>query len=339
MKLSSYLCLPHRMLMVVTLFLMGIGRLFAQSDGIPRGAQLPYIRYESENGQYGGGASLQQAPTFDQNSIASEASNQKYVSLPTNGSYVQWTTNAIARGVTLRFTMPDDNAGNGLSGSLSFYVGNTRVKFINLSSYWAYQYFPAGQYEPVQTYSSGAKTFMRFDEVHFRLDNPIPAGSVIKIVKENGDNLTYGVDFIELENVPAALPAPANSLSVTAYGAVPDDNNDDLAAFNACLAAAAAQGKNVYIPAGRFILSDKWIVNVSNMKIQGAGIWYTELYFSTDKQFYGGIMARSTNVEISDFYMNTANNDRFKYDETNARVPGDPYKIYKGFMGTYGSNP
>jgi len=314
------------------------GMLLAQSDGIPRGAQLTYIRYESENGQYGGGATLQQAPTYDQNSIASEASNQKYVSLPSNGSYVQWTTTAVAKGVTLRFTMPDDGAGNGLSGSLSLYVGSTRVKTINLSSYWAYQYFPSGQSEPVQTYSSGAKTFMRFDEVHFRLDNSIPAGSIVKIVKENGDNITYGVDFIELEDVPAALSAPTNSLNVTAYGAIPDDNNDDLAAFNACLSAAASQGKNVYIPAGRFILSDKWIIEVSNMKIQGAGIWYTELYFSTDKQFYGGIMSSSSNVDISNFSMNTANNDRLKYDEANARIPGDMYKIYKGFMGTYGNN-
>jgi len=329
---------PRALILVGIMQLTSIGHLGAQSDGIPRGAQLPYIRYESENGQYGGGATLQQAPTFDQNAIASEASNQKYVSLPSNGSYIQWTTSAAARGVTLRFTMPDNSTGTGLSGSLSLYVGSTRVKVINLTSYWAYQYFPSGQSEPVQTYSLGAKTFMRFDEVHFRLDNSIPAGSVVRIVKENGDNLTYGVDFIELEDVPAALPAPTNSLNVTSYGAVPDDNNDDLAAFNACLATAAAQGKNVYIPAGRFILSDKWIVNVSNMKIQGAGIWYTELFFSTDRQFYGGIMARSTNVEISDFYMNTANNDRFKYDEPNARVPGDPYKIYKGFMGTYGSN-
>lgn len=310
--------------------------LFAQNDGIPRGAQLPYTRYESEDGTYGGGASLQQSPTYNQSEIASEASNQKYVSLPSNGSYVQWTTSAISQGFNLRFSMPDDATGVGLSGALSLYVNGTKAQTINLTSYWAYQYFHGSETEPVQ--QPGGKTFMRFDEVHFKLANKIAAGSTVKIVKENGDGLTYGVDFIELEDCPAALGAPTNSLSVTAYGAIANDSNDDFAAFNSCIADAASQGKNVYIPAGRFILSDKLPLNVSNMKIQGAGIWETEIHFSTNKQFYGGFMGRASGVEISDFTLSTANNGRFKYDEPNPRVPAEIYKIYKGFMGTYGTN-
>ncbi len=83
----------------------------AQSDGIPRGAQLPYTRYESEDGSRGGGASLQAAPTYDYNLIASEASNQKYVSLPSNGSYVEWTAATSFQGVNLRFTLPDNASG------------------------------------------------------------------------------------------------------------------------------------------------------------------------------------------------------------------------------------
>ncbi len=39
-----------------------------------------------------------------------------------------------------------------------------------------------------------------------------------------------------------------------------------------CIAAAKTQGKNVYIPAGRFLLSDKIMLNVTNMKITGAGV-------------------------------------------------------------------
>jgi hypothetical protein len=308
---------------------------FAQNDGIPRGAQLPYVRYESENGTRGGAASLQETLDHDYNTIASEATNQKYVSLPSNGSYVEWTASAAFQGFNIRFTMPDNASGTGNTGSLALIVNGTKVQNINLSSYWAYQYFPGGATEPVQ--QPGGKTFMRFDEVHFKLASSYPQGTVIRIAKDNGDGFTYGVDFLELEAVPAALGAPANSLSVVDYGANGSDNVDDFAAFNACIAAASSQGKNVYIPAGRFLLSDKLMPNVSNMKIQGAGIWHTELYFSTNKQFYGGILARSTNVEISNFTLNTANNGRFKYDEQNARVGGDPYKIYKGFMGTYGT--
>ncbi|MBT1690595.1 sugar-binding protein [Dawidia soli] len=310
----------------------------AQNDGIPRGAQLPYTRYESEDATRGGSATLQQTTNYDYTQIASEASNQKYVSLASNGSYVEWTTTAIAQGVNLRFTMPDNATGTGQNGALSLYVNGSFVRTINLTSRWAYQYFHGSETEPKQ--EPGGRTFMRFDEVHFRLPSKIQAGSTVRIVKENGDGLTYGVDFIELEDVPTALAAPMNALSVTAYGATPDDQTDDLPAFYACINAAKAQGKAVYIPQGRFILADRLDLNVTNMKIQGAGIWYTEVFFSTDLQFTGGILARSSGVEISDFSLNTANNDRFHYGELNpkyASAHGEPYKIYKGFMGTYGT--
>ncbi|WP_315822687.1 sugar-binding protein [Paraflavitalea speifideaquila] len=311
-------------------------RLLAQSDGQPRGANnMPYTRYESENGSYGGGASLQSSVQFVQTDIASEASNQRYVSLPSNGSFVQWKTSAAARGVNLRFTMPDNSSGTGLTGSLNLYVNNVLVKTINLSSYWAYQYFDVGgEGDPFQT--PRTKTFMRFDEVHFTVTNTINTGDTVKIQKTTGDGITYGVDFIELESVPAAITLPSGYLSITDFGAVANDANDDYAAFNSCIAAAKSQGRNVYIPAGRFLLSDKIMLNVTNMKIMGAGIWYTEVYFSTDKQFYGGFLARSSGVEISNFTLGTANNDRLKYDEPNPR-DGQKYKIYKGFMGTYGT--
>lgn len=310
--------------------------VYAQSDGLPRGANLlPYQRYEAESGARGGGASLQSSPQFIQTDIAAEASDQKYVSLGSNGAYVEWTLSAPAQGFNLRFTMPDNSTGTGTSGTLGLYVNDVKVRDIALSSYWAYQYFPAA--DPQQTPSGGStKILMRFDEVHFRLDAAIQAGDKVTIKKDNNDGITYGVDFVELEAVPTALTLPANYLSVTDYGANGTDNADDFAAFTQCIAAASSQGKNVYIPAGRFILSNKLLLNVSNIKIQGAGIWHTYVYFSTNVQFSGGILARASHVEISNFSMNTANNARLVYGgEPNPL--GQMYKVYKGFMGTYGA--
>ncbi|RFM28215.1 T9SS C-terminal target domain-containing protein [Deminuibacter soli] len=323
-----------------TLLLLGLlpltGR--SQSDGLPRGAnQLPYQRYESENATRGGAATLQSSPQFVQGDIASEASNQQYVSLPTNGSYVEWTVQQASRGFNLRFTMPDANAGAGQSGSLGLYVNGTKIRNINLSSYWAFQYFNTANSDPKQDPAGTDKTFMRFDEVHFRIDTTLNPNDKLRIQKDNGDAITYGVDFVELEPVPAALTQPVNYLSVTDYGANGNDNTDDLAAFNSAIAAAASQGKNVWIPQGRFILSNKLLLNVNNVKIMGAGIWYTYIYFSTNVQFSGGILARASNVEISNISMNTANNAREVYGgEPNPL--GQIYKVYKGFMGTYGNN-
>ena len=301
-------------------------QLNAQSDGLPRGAyQMPYVRYESEDANRGGGAILYENPFYDELLTAAEASDQKYVGLPNNGAYVEWNINNTANGITLRFTMPDAADGEGESGSLDLYVNNAFVKTINLTSYWAWQYFPGSEPEN----HPGDRPRMRFDEVHFLLSTPLGPGDVLKIQKGAGDSFEYGVDFIEIENVGAPLSKPSGYFSVTDYGAVPDDGNDDFAAFNAALSAAGSAGTGVYIPAGRFELSDKWTVEESNIGILGAGMWYTELFFSTEAVFSGGILTRASDIEFGHFYMNTINNQRFLNGQ---------YVIYKGFMGTYGNN-
>src|SRR5690606_37170228 len=101
-----------------------------------------------------------------------------------------------------------------------------------LTSYYNYQYFNPGGWHPADTPAGGSPLF-RFDEVHWKLSAPLQPGDVIRIVKSNGDSLEYGVDFLEIEQVPAALSRPQNSVSVTDFGAIANDGNDDLAAFNA----------------------------------------------------------------------------------------------------------
>ena len=308
-------------------------KAFSQSDGLPRGCYLmPYTRYESEDGIKGGGAVLHASPQFKQSEIASEASNQKYVGLPANGAYVSWPITTTGDGITLRFTIPDSPDGAGLTGALNVYVNGTKVQTVALSSYHAYQYFIMYDSDPKNIApASGARTFMRFDEVHFKLASKLNPGDILKIQKDNGDAIEYGVDFVEIEDVPAPLAKPAGYVSVTDYGAAPDDGKDDLAAFNACLAAANAGHKGVFIPAGTFEISDCLRLNVANISIQGAGIWYSNIYFSTNDYFSGGILSgnATTNVDISNLYIGTANNLRW--------VNG-VYRVYKCFMGVYGSN-
>src|SRR5262249_61165211 len=66
--------------------------VFAQSDGLPRGAHLmPYTRYEATSTSLGGGATLL-GPTFDQTKVQSEASDRICASLSAAGSSVSWTT-------------------------------------------------------------------------------------------------------------------------------------------------------------------------------------------------------------------------------------------------------
>ncbi|WP_438492695.1 discoidin domain-containing protein [Paenibacillus sp. IHBB 3054] len=297
-----------------------------------RGASVPYTRYDTDDAARGGAAALKSAPTFNQALIASEASGQSYVALPSNGSYAQWTVRPGegGAGVTMRFTMPDSADGMGLNGSLDVYVNGVKAKTIPLTSYYSWQYFSGDM--PGDAPSAGRPLF-RFDEVHWKMDTALQPGDTIRIQKNNGDSLEYGVDFIEIEPVPVAVSRPAGAVSVTDYGAVANDNKDDLAAFNSAVTAAVAGGKTLYIPAGTFNLSSMWQIGsisnmISNITITGAGYWHTNLQFTNPNAASGGISLRITGkLDFSNVYLNS--NLRSRYGQN---------AIYKGFMDNYGTN-
>ncbi|MWV42833.1 carbohydrate-binding protein [Paenibacillus sp. HJL G12] len=297
-----------------------------------RGASMPYSRYDTDDATRGGGATLQTAPTFDQALTASEASGQRYIALPSNGSYLQWTVKQGqgGAGVTMRFTMPDSSDGMGLKGSLDVYVNGNKAKTISLSSYYNWQYFSGDM--PADA-PGGGRPLFRFDEVHWKMDTPLQPGDTIRIQKNNGDNLEYGVDFIEIEPIPAAIPRPTNSVSVTDYGAVANDGQDDLAAFKAAVNAAVSSGKTLYIPEGTFHLGNMWEIGsasnmINNLKITGAGQWYTNIQFTNANAASGGISLRiKGQLDFSNIYLNS--NLRSRYGQN---------AIYKGFMDNFGTN-
>lgn len=304
-------------------------RIQAQSDGLPRGChEMPYVRYEAEEGTGGGGAVARTAFDFDVSKTASEASNRQYVGLPVSGSFVQWTVSQAGAGVTLRYTLPDNAAGTGVTGSLSVSVNGVPSTTISLGSYWAWTYFVTT--DPRNT--PGARPRMRFDEIHFRLPAALKAGDVLKISKTNGDAYEYGIDFVEIEAVPDALAKPAGFVSVTEYGADGTDNTSDSAAFDSAWNAAKTRKTGLYIPTGKFLLDRKWNLGDSaGLSIQGAGVWYTELFFSKLATSGGGIATGENTgpLQISHFYMNSALNQRF--------VVAGQVADYKAFNGPFGS--
>jgi uncharacterized protein YjdB len=326
---------------LVSLILFSFGA-FAQGDGLPRGAyQMPYTRYESDDVNQSQ-AQERTDYNFLPDVAAAEASGQHYLALTTDGDYVQWTVNEPADGVTIRFTIPDNAAGLGNQGDLNVYVNGSLDQTITLDSYWAFHYLNKfqGAQGGNQPNAGFTEVRMYFDDINFKLNSPLSPGSTIRLEKTGGNGLEYGIDFIEVEAIEPVKMATANSLSVTdaPYNANGNDQVDDLAAFQACLADANAQGKNMYIPAGKYYLNGQFYLNASNIKVQGAGIWHTELYFSADLAFSGGVKARASNLEFSDVHVTTRNNDRFCPDDE--RIPGwnEPYKGYKGIFGTWGSN-
>jgi chitodextrinase len=298
------------------------------------GAQVPYTRYDTEDANFGGGAQLKTAPTFDQSLTAAEASGQAYIALPSSGSYVEWTVkpNEGGAGVTMRFTMPDSANGMGLSGALDVFVNGERAQTVPLTSYYNYQYFNPGSGHPADTPAAGDPLF-RFDEVHWILSTPLQAGDAIRMVKASGDNLEYGVDFLEIEPVPAALARPGNSVSVTDFGAIANDGNDDLEAFNEAVTAAVANNQALYIPEGTFHLSSMWVIGsvankIDDITIRGAGMWHTNIQFTNPNVAGGGISFRvAGQLDFGHVYMNSMLRSRYHEGA-----------IYKGFMDNFGEN-
>ena len=298
-----------------------------------QGASMPYTRYRAADATvatYGSGATLKSSPTFAKMNLASQASGQAYVELSTSGAYVQWNVaQSNQAGVTMRFTLPDTADGMGQSGSVDCYVNNVKVQTISLTSYYAWQYFGGGG-DPTDSNNGGVPAFA-FDEVHWKLSTPLNSGDTIRIQSTGGP--VVGVDFLEIEPVPAAVAQPAGSVSVTDYGAS-RGAADNLAAFNSAVTAAlASASKTLYIPAGTFKLSSMWVIGstsnpINQLTITGAGIWYTNIQFTNSAVAGGGCSIRLSatgKMDFSNMYLNS--NLRSRYNEN---------AIYKCFMDNFG---
>ena len=288
-------------------------------DSSNYGAKVPYTTYEAEDAQLANGASQQASDDVD--STAVEASNQKYVELPNEGSSVTFQVTKPANALNVRYTVPD-----GTTGQLDVQINGNSVATLDLNSASSWQYLVGDKEQ--DSASEGARARFRFDEAHTLLSNvQLQAGDKITLVKKKGDNVAYGIDFIELEEDQGPKAQPENSISITDKGAVANDGQDDSQALLAAIADAQSTGKNVYIPAGQFDIAQKFHVTASNMKISGAGIWHTNLHFTSDQVGGGGFEFdhNDDGLEISDFF--TDSNLTSRYGEA------ANYKAIAGSLG------
>jgi len=297
-------------------------------DAIERGYyNRPYKRYEAETGKCQTNGIILQ-PSFNQTTLQSEASDQIATQLTENGSYVQWTNDEAADGLTLRFSIPDSVDGKGTKGTLGLYVNDVYVQDIILNSYWAWQYilFSGNKY-PDNTPLNTKFPRMRFDEMHLKLDSKIPAGATFKLVKTDTKAAVYTIDFVELEPVPD----PVTYESVRDANKVMYDSSVPLSTF-----IFLNGGKTIYIPAGKYTEASKIQILNDHTKLIGAGMWYTEIYFSASSDVRAtyanrGIFTDNSQVIIDGLYLNTANNKRY-YDNNSS------FQVGKGFMGGFGAN-
>ena len=310
----------------------------------------PYHRYEAESARLAGGAAVK-GPSLDQRKIESQASDSRYVELPSKGASVEWVVrDAGCDGVTVRFTLPDRADGwrqddinaelpqyrreDVFTDTLSVSVngGPRRISqygkvadSVPISSYWMWQYF-TGDRPSDEPYDGYEFARFAFDEVHFRIEGAkLRKGDRLRIAKADGNN-PCGIDFVEMEEVPPPIARPEGSLSVADYGSGRE-------AIDKCFADCRAQAKTMYIPAGVWEYyaktgDNRWLLSgASGMKITGAGVWHTNLHFPASKPFGGGVGGdrNAKDLEFCNLYMSSMLRSRCNQNA-----------VYKGVMEAWG---
>jgi hypothetical protein len=224
------------------------------------GATVPFTEYEAESASTNGTII---GPSFAQGSLPSEASGREAVQLTATGQYVKFTLTSPANAFDLHYAL-----AQGASGTLSVYVNGTKLsQELNLTS--AYSYISTGDI-------TGSMTHKFYDDARMTFGQTYPAGTTVSFQVGSSDTaVPYTLDVADFYNVPAAITQPANTVSVTSYGADPTGVNDSTSAFNQAITAANNAGEAVWIPSGTFLISSS--LQIQKGTIEGAGDWYSQI--------------------------------------------------------------
>lgn len=240
-----------------------------------------------------------QGPNYGYNNAVAESSGRRCVRLNSTGAYVQFTNNSAANSMIVRYSVPDKAGGGGADYTLSLYRNNVFVGKLALTSTYSWLY---GSYPFTNSPAANAPRNF-YDEVRTN-GIALGKGDVIRLQKDASDTASfYDIDLVDVEQVLPPLAQPPQSLSILNYGAAGNGVADDSAALVSCIAAAASQGKNVWLPPGTFKITQT-ISIPSNVTISGAGMWHTTL--AGDPQLYTNAARRVTlrgngsNITISD---------------------------------------
>jgi hypothetical protein len=259
-----------------------------------RGATTPWVEYEAEDGTTSG-EMLGASRTFGD--IAAESSGRRAVRFGAEGQYVQFVAAQAANSVVVRYVIPDAPAGGGISATLSLYVNDAFRQKLSLTSKYAWSY--GGEEQTLNDPAAGGAHHF-YDEAR-ALVGDIPAGATVKLQRDSDDTAEYYiVDLIDLEQVAPPKAMPDGFISIADCGATPDDGTDDGRAIQDCIAFGQAQGKGVWIPPGTFEsasqLPNELGIAVSEVTIQGAGMWHSTLHGQ-----YARFYCAGSNCRFADF--------------------------------------
>lgn len=256
----------------------------------------PYQRYEADSALLTNGAQAT-SKSYAQADLQSEATHQVCVDMSSAEATAEFTFQEPANGLVIRYSVPD-----GESAVIGVYEGTTKLTSLTLTSKWSWEsLWNNGDPNNIGIKNKNPK--MRFDEVRYKLPEKL---TKLKLVRESGNP---SIDFIEMEPVPAALEAPEGA-------AVYNGDGSTLQAF-----IDANGGKTIFIPEGVYNINSQLYFGVSKTKLQGAGMWYSQLNFTVTNESNGGLRANAEGICYSDLFITT---------DMTTRTKG-----YAGILGVY----
>jgi hypothetical protein len=262
------------------------GTATAVGTGSSAGAKTPFVTIEAESGVLGGGARIRSIvpgmPVPTASTLETEASGYALVELANTGDSVTVVNNTkvTANTIVVRASIPDAPTGGGMTATVNLYVNGTFRQAITLSSTqaWIYLNSTTTPDDP----NGGGKPYHFYNEFPVWITGaPIAPGSTITIRKDAANTASvYDIDCIDLENVPAPLKQPFNSLSVMSYGADPNFEKDSTLAIQAAVNDARTQGRSVWIPPGKYMTNSlaPTPLDFTGVTVNGAGMWYSTIY-------------------------------------------------------------
>src|SRR4051794_16413547 len=196
-----------------------------------RVATSPWVTYEAEELTTDGSLV---GTDYTGQTAAREASGRRCVRLGATSQFIEFTAKADAQGLVVRYSIPDSADGRGSDATLGLYINGKAQKKLLMTSRYSHLYGPY----PFSNDPSASAPRNFWDELRL-MPGVIHAGDVIRLQKDADDAAAeYLIDLVDLETVPPPLQRPADSLSVTDFGATPNDRSDDRPAFVAAIAAA-----------------------------------------------------------------------------------------------------
>lgn len=269
------------------LFLMLVAGVNAQDE---KGYfDAPYTRYEGDQGSLSNGASIV-SMSYNHEDLQSEASEKVCLDMTKTGAQVEWEMKTAADGLVVRFSIPD-----GETAEIDVFAEDKKVGTLNLTTHWSWEYlWKNGNQNNVGVRNDNPK--MRFDEVRLKLPSPIAAEGKLKLVTKSGN---VHLDFAEMELVPAALKPGADDVVYSGDGS-------DLQSF----IDNKGGGKTVFVPEGKYNVNRELYFGVAGTTLKGAGMWYSQINFTSEQYLKGGLRANAKDISFMDLYLTTDRNSR-----------------------------